>query len=80
MQGCKLQNSLGYRARFYTEEPKQKSQNKNLNLAREERRNIKGVGRKGEGKEEEKVGGKERRKGVKEGKEDTKIETSVSQI
>lgn len=36
MQGCKLQNSLGYRARFYTEEPKQKSQNKNLDLAREE--------------------------------------------
>lgn len=38
------------------------------------------MGRKGEGREEEKVGGKERRKGVKEGKEDTKIETSVSQI
>lgn len=36
MQGCKLQNSLGYRVRFYTEELKQKSQNKNLDLAREE--------------------------------------------
>lgn len=38
------------------------------------------MGEGGEGKEEEKVGGKGRRKGVKEEKEDTKIETSASQI